>query len=355
MSTTTGRTTGSARPGRTATKKAAAKPRATRAKAATETPAKRSSKPAGGRSSTSTRRQPASGRSSSARRATSASNRDRFEARRLEIERGRGLRRLRLVLGLAAVTSLAVGVVAFVNSSWFDVDEVVVSGNERATADAIADASGIRLGQGLLEVDLDAATSAVELVPWVGTATISRSWTGAIDITVVERPASAVIPAGDGFALVDDHGRQLEIVDQRPPGYLPITGIEGSGVAGEPAPDTILPIVALADALPDDVLDRVAAIAVIDGDINLELVDGGRANLGEGIDLGPKLQAFETVLARVDLTCLDTIDVRVPDSPVVTRTAELPPLGLGVAGANGSTDPAGTAAGEEPDSAPVDC
>lgn len=290
-----------------------------------------------------------------ARRSSSGGNRDRFEARRLEIERGRGLRRLRLVLGLAAVTSLAVGVVAFVNSSWFDVDDVTVDGNERAASAAIVDASGIRLGQGLLEVDLDAATRAVELVPWVGTATVSRSWTGSIAISVVERPASAVIPAGDGFALVDDHGRQLEIVEQRPAGYLPITGIEGSGVAGEPAPDTILPIVALADALPDEIVDRVAAIAVIDGDIHLELVDGGLANLGEGVDLGLKLQAFETVLARVDLTCLDTIDVRVPDSPVITRTAELPALGLGVAGANGSTGPAGTTAGQEPDSVPVDC
>lgn len=290
-----------------------------------------------------------SGRSGSARKTPKRTDRDRFEARRLEVERRRGLRRLRLVLGLAAVTSVAVAVVAFVNSSWFDVDELTVAGNERATSEAIADASGIRIGQGLLEVDLDAATRSVELVPWVGTATVSRSWTGTIEISVVERPPSAVIPAGAGFALVDDHGRQLEIVARRPDGYLPITGIEGSGVAGEPAPDAILPVVALAEALPDDVIGRVAAIAVIDGDIHLELLDGGRANLGDGVDLGPKLQAFETVLARVDLSCLDTIDVRVPAAPVVTRTADLPPLGQGLAGATG------TAAGEEPDSGPVDC
>ena len=280
--------------------------------------------------------------------------RDRFEARRLAAERSDGLRRLRLVLGLAAVTSLAVGVVAFINSSWFDVDTVEVVGNERAGADSIVTASGIRPGQGLLEVDLERAQRQVELVPWVGTAEVTRSWSGRIEIAVIERPASTVIPAGDGFALVDDHGRQLEVVDQRPDGYLPVRGIEGSGVAGEPAPDEILPVVALADALGPELADRVAAIVVVDGDIHLELVDGGRGNLGRGDDLGAKLQSFETVLARVDLTCLDTIDVRVPAAPVVTRTAEPPAADDAPTGtaAEGTVRDTGS---EEPDSVPADC
>lgn len=255
------------------------------------------------------------------------SPKERFEARRLDVERREGLRRLRLVLGLAAVTSLAVGVVAFVNSSWFDVDEISVSGNERSTTDEIVEASGIDAGDGLLEVDLDGAARSVELVPWVGTARVERSWLGSIRITVTERPPLAAIPAGSGFALVDEHGRQLEVVDQRPDGFLPIRGIQGSGQAGEAAPDEVLPVIALIEALPPETAPRVAAVAVLDGDIHLELVDGGLANLGDGSDLGRKLQAFETVLARVDLSCLDTVDVRVPEAPVVTRTAELPPLG----------------------------
>jgi cell division protein FtsQ len=264
--------------------------------------------------------------------------RDRFEGRRLDVERREGLRRLRLVIGLAVVASLAVGVIAFVNSSWFDVDEVAVAGNERAAADDIVEASGIERGDGLLEVDLGRAARSVELVPWVGTATVSRSWSGTILIEVEERPPSVAIPAGGRFALVDDHGRQLELVDRRPADYLPIRGIEGSGVAGEAAPDAILPVIAVIDALPPATRERVASVAVVGDDIHLELVGGGLANLGDGTELGRKLQAFETVLARVDLTCLDTIDVRAPDAPAVTRTAELPPL-----------DP------DEPDVAPVQC
>lgn len=272
---------------------------------------------------------------------------DRFEARRRDHEWRQGLRRLRLVLGLAAVSSLAVGLIAFVNSSWFDVDEIAVAGNARAGTDEIVAASGIDLGDGLLEIDLDQSARAVELVPWVGTASVSRSWTGGVHIEVVERPPSVAIPAGEGFALVDDHGRQLEIVARRPEGYMPIHGVAGSGVAGQLAPAEILPVIAVIEALPAPVLERVAAVSVLGRDLHLDLVDGGRANLGDGAELGAKLQAFETILARVDMTCLDTVDLRVPSAPVVTRTADLPPIEPGRRGS--------AVAGQQLDSTPLDC
>lgn len=273
---------------------------------------------------------------------------DRFEARRLALERREGRRRLRLVVGLAAVTSLAVGVIAFLNSAWFDVDEVVVSGNDRAGADEVAGAAGVEVGDGLLEVDPGRIARSVERVPWVETAEVERSWLGTITISVTERAPLAAIPAGGGVALVDAEGRQLQIVDRRPEGFVPIRGIEASGVAGEAAPVEILPVVAVIGALPAETLERVASVVVVDGDIHLELVGGGVADLGDGTDLGRKLQAFETTLARVDLTCLDTVDLRVPGASAVTRTAELPPLG-----------PDGTVAGGGPasgqDAASVEC
>jgi cell division protein FtsQ len=245
------------------------------------------------------------------------------------------------------VASLSVGVIAFINSSWFDVDVISVVGAEKADPELVIEASGIRPGQGLLELDLDASSRSVELVPWVGSATVDRGWDGSIEIAVTERGPAAAITAGSRFALVDDHGRQLEIVDQRPEGYLSIEGIDGSGVAGEAAPATILPVIAVLEALPPGTAERISAVVVADDDINLVLAGGGRANLGEGSELGPKLQAFETVLARVDLSCLETIDLRVPSAPVVTRTTDLPPVGAGAGVQNDH--------GGNPDSPPPDC
>ena len=103
----------------------------------------------------------------------------------------------------------------------------------------------------------------------------------------------------------------------------------------------------LLEALPAESEAAISAVVVADGDINLLLTGGGRANLGDSSELGPKLQAFETVMARVDLGCLDTVDVRVPSAPVVTRTSDLPPAGAGPGVEN---DPGGN-----PDSPPLDC
>jgi cell division protein FtsQ len=279
---------------------------------------------------------------------------DRFKARRLDVERKEGLRRLRLVLGLTAISTLAVGAIAFINSTAFDVDDITVTGAERADTELIIWTSGIELGQGLLDVSLDESADAVELVPWVGTAEVRRSWTGSIEIAVTERGASAVIPAGAGYALVDDHGRQLEIVDQRPDGYLPVSGIEASGVAGEPAPEQTLPVIALLEALPPETERQVSGVAIDGDNLSLTLVDGGSVDFGDGTDLAAKLQAFETVLARVDLTCLSTIDVGVPSAPVVTR---LEPTvgGEVVADAEVSDQEPSEVPSQEPDYGAVDC
>ncbi|MGI9595984.1 MAG: cell division protein FtsQ/DivIB [Acidimicrobiales bacterium] len=275
---------------------------------------------------------------------------DRFQARRQAVERSEGLKRLRVVLGLTLVSTLAIGVIGFLNSSAFDVDRITVSGNDRSDPHLIVESSDIAIGQALLEVDLDRAVGQVELVPWVGTATVTRSWNGSVNISVTERGPSAVLSAGDRFALVDDHGRQLEIVDRRPDGYMPVRGIEGSGVAGEPAPTEALPVIALLQALPPEVEQQIGSVLLEDGELFLELSGGGRANFGDGSDLGPKLQSLETMLARVDLTCLNTIDVRVPAAPVLTRTGR----SAAQSGSSGGLPTEGEP-NEEPDSTGSDC
>ncbi len=280
----------------------------------------------------------------------SAPSKDRFRARRLAAERSAGMKRLRVVLGLTLVSTAAVAVIGFINSSMFDVDEIIVVGNDRSDPHLIVEASGVTVGQALLEVDLDTAADEIQLVPWVGTASVRRSWSGSIEIEVTERGPSAAISAGDGYALVDDHGRQLELVEERPEGFMAVSGIEGSGVAGEPAPSEAMPVVALLDALPPDVESQFDEVTIENGELFLELAVGGRANFGDGSDLGAKLQSLETMLARVDLTCVNTIDVRVPAAPVLTRTDQSTGPNDSATGQTSEGEP-----NEEPDSTGSDC
>jgi cell division protein FtsQ len=291
------------------------------------------------------RQRPAQGSSGSAgANSPKLSGVGRFDERRRSLAEQADQRRLRTVAALAAVTTLALVVIAILNSAWFDVDQIVVVGDNNASPDEIVTASEILPGDRLLSVDLDGAAARVEQeVPWVAMADVDRSWRGTITVTVTEREPLAAIAVGDRFVLVDVVGRQLEVVAARPTGFLPISGIEGTEEAGDAAPAELYPLLALLEAMPQASLDRVAAAELGPDGLSLVLeTDDARVLFGDGQELTEKLRAFETVLARVDTSCLALLDVRVPAAPVVRRQ----PL-------DGGTETASQA--EVPDSAAADC
>ncbi len=254
-----------------------------------------------------------SGSSQSARTA------NRFVQRRSDVERQQAARRFRFVLALSMVSMLAVLMIGLLNSSWFDVDSVVVVGAERADVDEIIATSAVVIGQPLLDVDLDHAVDAVRRVPWVGEVNIRRDWTGLVTIAVTERDPVLALMSPSGFVLVDYWGRQIESADSRPVGFLPVDGVEASGRLGEMAPpDAALPINFM-QALPDHLAAEITALEVVEGELLADLDAGGRANFGDSSQLGSKFQSLETVLARVDLSCLSMLDLRVPAAPALRR------------------------------------
>ncbi|MEL7158293.1 MAG: FtsQ-type POTRA domain-containing protein, partial [Actinomycetota bacterium] len=223
--------------------------------------------------------------------------------------------------GATLVATLALAAIGLNNSRWLDIDDIQVVGAQRADTRHIITASGLALGQPLAEIDLAATATAVEAVPWVAAAEIDRAWSGEVVIEVTERVEVAVIPTGARFALVDTEGRQLEVVPQRPGGFLTIAGVEASGVPGDLIDPPARHAVSVAEQLSPALQGRTERIQVDDGQVFLVLDIGGVANLGTDRELGPKMVALETVLDQVDMTCIDTIDVRVPDAPTVRRLA----------------------------------
>lgn len=228
--------------------------------------------------------------------------------------RRRGIRRWTL---LVLVAVAAAGLVS-TRTPLFDVDRVVVEGASRTAADQIRAATGVGLGTPLDHVDAARAAAAVEALPWVAQAQVTKEWPGTLRVSVVERAPVGVIRDGDAFLLVDAEARVLERVAAVPPGAVVVEGV-GGGAPGQQLDETARGAVRVASTLPDGVRDRVERVAVDDGELALSLQPTGRVRLGDATRLVDKYRSVATVFEQVDLACLATLDVRVPDRPVLTR------------------------------------
>jgi len=244
----------------------------------------------------------------------------RLQARRHQVARQEGRRRLRLVAAFTLAATLAIVAIAAANSSLLDVEQVTVSGASRANPQQVVVATGLQIGQPLVKVRPAVVAASVERVPWVDTATVHRGWRGDVTVAVTERRAVLAMPTGTRFVLVDPTGRQLEIVDAVPDGMLVLEGLAASGVPGQAVPDAARAAVASLERLSPEISAVTTGLVVERGQVFLELGPTGRAEIGDDRDLEAKMVALETVLARVDLTCVSVIDVRVPSAPTVRRT-----------------------------------
>jgi cell division protein FtsQ len=250
----------------------------------------------------------------------------RIRARRIEVRRQQGRRRLRVLTALVVAAAVIALAVAAAFSGLFEVDEVVVDGAQRADPDQIVAASGIERGEALLTLRPGRTAARVAGVPWVAEAEVGRSLTGRVTITVRERQAVAAVPArGGAWVLVDAEGRQLAAVPRPGPGELVLFGTEASGVPGEPVGAGAQSVLRLLDALTPAVREATGGVGLDDEDLVLDLNGGGRVRLGDAAGLEAKLVALETMLDRVDLRCLDELNLVVPSAPALTR--DPPPAG----------------------------
>lgn len=261
----------------------------------------------------------------------------RIRARRIEVRRSEGRRRLRRLLVLLCVT-VAVGAAwGLTRSPLLDVDHLAVTGQSHTPVAELVAAADIARGDALVDVDTGAAARRVAALPWVATAEVARSWGGTVTIEVVERVPLAVLRAADGSAwLIDAEGIVLDAATARDPSAPPLPTVEGlappaQGAVLDPAPDRLLHLLVVT---PPDVWTQVDAIEVdaagetwirlrprageVDAD-GEPRVDGGRIRLGDLRAVDDQVLAVATLLAQVDLTDLDVADLRVPDSFVVTR------------------------------------
>ena len=290
----------------------------------------------------------------------------KFRERRAEVEDQTQRSRQRRLIVLAGLIALGLLGWAATQSALLDVDEVRIVGAERTSAAYLRNVAGVELGTPVLGLDTNTIEERLALLPEVAAVTVASNWGGLVTVEITERLPVARIESADGTAVIAGDGLVLEIIERIPLGGgtglsdtgLSDTGLSDTGVSttglsntdevGDPAP--LEPLPPEIDVLPEiagamfstdrgrqipDVLDdalRVAAVLPADissvtdrieitvDSLVLKVVGGGDIALGDARDLDAKFDAVRAFLAQVDLSCLDTLNVRAPSVPVIRRT-----------------------------------
>jgi cell division protein FtsQ len=242
----------------------------------------------------------------------------RIQQRRLDVEAEHGRRRRRaLVLATSTVVAaaLAFGVL---RSPLLEVRRPRVSGEVQTPVGDVLRAAGLVGDPHMIDLNPDAATAAIERLPWIATARVRRSWPDTVIVTLTERTPAAVV----GGMLVDATGRVLSVA----PGFAPLVPVAADRGLAQPVlpppggqlPAAFRPGLVVATAIPPALRPRVGEVLVgPGGTVRLTLAGGASALLGDTSDLGQKLEVVLTLVDRVRIGT-GTVDARVPSAPVLT-------------------------------------
>ena len=239
-------------------------------------------------------------------------------------ERDRSSRRRRLWLPWTALVVVVVGVGCFAatRSKLLDVDEVqvVLSGDGPLTSAEVVEVAGVSAGAPMVTVDLDALAARVRGLAYVAEVVVERDWPSTVRVWVAVRlpVVSAVEPRGR-VALLDAGGTVLEHVARTDP-LLPTIRVDRFGEPGSLV-TRIDPLLHAAEAVSPDLGAWILALSPAAHGVRAEMVGGVMVDLGLGEDYVDEMRSLATVLTRVELRCLESINVSIPQNPVVVRSA----------------------------------
>lgn len=207
-------------------------------------------------------------------------------------------------------------------SAWFTVRDLRVQGNHRlSTGEVTMLLDGLR-GANVVVTSLDPWRERLLGSPWVKDAALRRVLPDAIDVTIVERRAAAIVRAGRTLQLMDAEG---VLIDEYGPRYaaLDLPLVEGLdlGAAAPDHPRTALALDAIGNLASAGLLWRVSQIdvskphdAVVTMNDDTTLLHLGDARFAERLqsylDMSGRLQSMATDLEYVDLRFDDRVYIR---------------------------------------------
>ena len=229
--------------------------------------------------------------------------------------------KLRALASFASAVAVIVGV-AFagreghrwlVTTDRFNAREIMVTGAEHTSRAEVLHAANITPERNVLSIDCEAAAKAIEALPWVSRARVTRRLPGHVEVSVEERTAAALVSAG-GMYLVSGDGTLFKRAVPSDPSDLPvITGVDRDAFERDPAGarEAVRDALAL---LADVEASAVGAPMRVDevhceptGDLSI-VVGGAHVWLGRG-PYRAKLTRLRVVLRELDRRALRASEI----------------------------------------------
>jgi cell division protein FtsQ len=241
----------------------------------------------------------------------------RIRARRAQVALEQQHRRRRWVAIVLATATALIGAWFVTRTALLDVDQIRVVGSVHTTDDEIRAASGLEVGDPILDLDTGAVRSRLLALPWVADARVDRSWDGDVVVRVTERRPVAMLSDAQGQPmLVDADGMVVARADVPDPELVAVDGLV-AGAPGEQVADSEGAL-AVVSALTPGLRTRVEKLVVApDGQLRLQVRPSGVVDFCGPTDIAAKVRSLQTVFAQVDDTGLTTLSVCVPDQPTI--------------------------------------
>jgi cell division protein FtsQ len=137
---------------------------------------------------------------------------------------------------LAAVAIVAGVGWALLDSRFFVVRSVTVTGTHLVTGAEVRSAAAIPPGLPLIRVNSAMIAQRIERIRQVQSAQVSRDWPDGVTIAVIERRPVLAVTSGRGFQLIDKYGVVVESSSRRPPALpsLELSAVPGSAPVSVP-------------------------------------------------------------------------------------------------------------------------
>ena len=220
-----------------------------------------------------------------------------MRARRIQVRRDAGRRRLRWVVVGGVVLLLLVGAGIVLDSPLFAVNDVEVTGatyTNRARLQSVVDDLD---GSTLLGAKLGKAQQALAADPWVERVRVERRPLRGIRIEIVERsPSVTYVGADQHWRVLDSTGKVLTVLS--PAGSKPVDPLELTPAVARPGPRAPARTPPAAYAAAADLVPRLppslrtltcSMQVAADGSLTMELCNRYQIVLGSADQLRDKL------------------------------------------------------------------